>query len=110
MNTTGKQKPRANSIDTLAAVIGTCALVMFAIWLSTVVGGFLTMVVGAAFFISGKQHRLFDLIARPLRRVMGVRADGDGEEAGFRRGAFKSRPALPPVIDHDPNEFTRKRG
>lgn len=102
--------PQTHSIDTLAAVIGTCGLVLFAIWLSTLVGTFLTVAIGVAFFLSGRQRHLFALVAWPLRPLLGVRAEEEGVDAGFRRGRLEPKPGLPVVIDHDPNEFTSKRG
>jgi hypothetical protein len=110
MSTNEKQTPQAHSVDTLAAIIGSCALVLFAVWLSTFVGAFLTMAVAIGFFLSGKQRHLFDLIARPLHAILRTRANEGRGDNGFRKARFKTRPTLPVVIEHDPNEFPSKRG
>jgi hypothetical protein len=107
MTSTGRQMSHA--IDTLATIVGTCALVLFAIWLSTLVGAFLTIVIGIAFVLSDKKRHLFDLIARPLRHILRRRSEEGVGDAGFRRGSFNSRSTPSVVIDHDPNEFNRKR-
>lgn len=107
-----KRRQQQYSIDTVAAIAGTLLLVAGAMWLSTIVGSFLTFVIGVAFVLSGKQRVLFGLIARIARKLMRVR-DADtyeSEDLGVARGGFKRRPSLPFVIEHDPNEFNRRRG
>lgn len=106
-----KRRQQQYSIDTVAAVAGTLLLLACAMWLSSVVGSFLTFVIGLAFVLSGKHRVLFGLIARTVRKLLRVRDDAfEAEDLGVSRGGFKRRPALPVVIEHDPNEFNRRRG
>lgn len=101
-----KLKQKAHSVDTVATILGSCALVILAVFLSEMIGILLTMIVGGCFLLSGKQRGLFHLLAAPLHRFFST--GPDIVDAGSRKGSFASRPAPPITIEHDPNEFSHE--
>lgn len=106
---TFRRKEAQLPTEIVAATIGTCSVLLLSVIVAISASAMIAFLVWIAFAVSGAQRLFFSMLARTLRRIVKSREPSGQEDMGHTRGKFKVRRPVPLVIEHDPDEFSRKR-